>query len=168
MKQEYKPKILQEAAYGHAIEVTFTKVAGVKVSDKVPNSVMCQITYGLEQMKLSGQFDIVLYTANGPSPCYSGAWRVVPTLDHDFMARIALWVNNYGENEGLTRELFHETYGTNMGDHYAIKWESVYQHNIMKMIGYFGLGDKDGQKFCDMIMKQMAKYEKRIGHKRKG
>ncbi len=87
-------------------------------------------------------------------------------LNQNYLARVCLWVNNYGDGEGLTRELFAETYGKVMGDHYAIKWESEYRHNIMAMVNYFGLGSEDGQKFCDMIMKQMAKYEQRVGHKR--
>lgn len=87
-------------------------------------------------------------------------------LNQNFMARIFLWVNNYGEGEGLTLELFRETYGNVMGDHYAAKWEHEYRHNIMAMIGYFGYKSNDGQLFCNMITSQMAKYELRIGHKR--
>lgn len=87
-------------------------------------------------------------------------------LNQNYLARICLWVNNYGDGEGLTRELFAETYGKVMGDHYAVKWESEYRHNIMAMVNYFGYGSKDGQLFCNMIVKQMAKYEQRISHKR--
>lgn len=89
-------------------------------------------------------------------------------LDQNYLARVCLWVNNYGDGEGLTRELFAETYGKVMGNHYAVKWESDYRHNILAMVNYFGYGSKDGQKFCDMIMKQIAKYEQRINYKRNG
>ena len=60
-----------------------------------------------------------------------------PTLDFSFMLRIAYWVSSYNMEEGLSLELFNETYGTAMGKHYYDKWEHLYHHNIMKM--YFGL-----------------------------
>ena len=84
------------------------------------------------------------------------------TLDFSFMLRIACWVSSYNQEEGLNEELFNETYGTVMGKHYYDKWEHLYHHNIMKMIVYFGLDTKEGEKFCTMVMQQMAKYEKRI------
>lgn len=86
-------------------------------------------------------------------------------IDYSLLLRIAIWVRNYGPDEGLTKELFAETYGSVMGDHYLTKWDSVYQHNIMAMIAYFGNDTKEGQLFCSMIMRQMTKYEQRINAK---
>lgn len=88
------------------------------------------------------------------------------TIDFKFMLRIARWVRNYGPGEGLTKELFTETYGSVMGDHYLTKWNSVYTHDIFAMIAYFGNDSKDGQLFCDMAYRQMTAYEKRINEKR--
>lgn len=78
---------------------------------------------------------------------------------------MALWVRNFGFDERLTKELFAETYGSVMGNHYHEKWESVYRLDLVKMIAY--LDDrKDGQKFCDMVYKQMITYEKRINERK--
>ncbi len=87
-------------------------------------------------------------------------------IDYGILLRIAVWVRNYGPDEGLTKELFAETYGKVMGDHYLTKWESVYNHNIISMIAYFGIDNEEGQQFCNMIIKQMTKYEKRINQQR--
>jgi hypothetical protein len=87
------------------------------------------------------------------------------TLDHRFMLRIAIWVRNYGPEEGLAKELFSETYGSVMGNHYLDKWENTYKHDIFSMIAYFGIDTKEGQLFCDMIMQQMQKYERRVFEK---
>ena len=90
-------------------------------------------------------------------------YRIVrPTLDFSFMLRVASWVSSYNMNEGLSEELFNETYGSVMGKHYYEKWVHVYPLNIMKMIMYFGSDTKEGEKFCMMVMQQMSIYEKRI------
>lgn len=89
-------------------------------------------------------------------------------IDFSLLLRIAIWVRNYAPDEGLTKELFAETYGSVMGDHYLNKWDSVYNHNIISMIAYFGIDNEEGQQFCNMIMKQMTKYEQRINQQRNG
>ncbi|MFR9543778.1 MAG: hypothetical protein SNJ29_15255 [Rikenellaceae bacterium] len=83
-------------------------------------------------------------------------------ISYNFLSRIVMWFNNFTEDEGLSRELFCKVYGSVMGEHYFIKWNSVYERNILKMVGYFGLNCTDGELFMAMIESQMANYEKRI------
>lgn len=155
------------SAYGHAFEITFTEITPFQSIAEAPDNVLSQIFDQLAEMNMQGEFEAQEYiNSNDDVVKYKGTWRVVPTLDFASLLRVAIWVNNYGPDEGLTRELFAETYGTVMGDHYLTKWDSVYKHNIISMVAYFGIDTKEGQQFCDMVMKQMIKYEQRINTKR--
>ncbi len=84
-------------------------------------------------------------------------------IEHNIMARIALYFASYNQDEALTQELFQTTFGNVMGDHYWTKWVSTYKRDFMKMIVYFGMGSHDGAKFCEMVEVKMAQYESRIG-----
>ena len=85
---------------------------------------------------------------------------------YNTLARMVMWFNNFGEGEGLDRELFHKTYGSRMGDHYYTKWVSTYQRDLLKMVGYFGLNSADGEKFIAMVESQMLKYERKLNDER--
>jgi hypothetical protein len=81
-------------------------------------------------------------------------------LRHELIWRIALWEHNRNMDETLTEELFIRYYGGCFGSHFHSKWKH-YDCNFMKMAGYFGNSTENGQKFCDMVMEQMFKYEQR-------
>lgn len=166
------PQILTDDYCGHLIEVTFSSVIPHIELEQIPDSVYDCIMDQLKENETEGTFNEEdtgdsLYDANKDKEKYTvtaGNWRVIQ-IDHRLMLQIARWVRNFGYNERLTKELFAETYGSVMGDHYHEKWENVYRHDIIKMIAY--LDDrKDGQKFCDMIYKQMMVYSQRINEKR--
>lgn len=163
------PQIFRVPCYGHRMEVMIETTYPYCKLNEVPHSVNRCILNLLAENITEGTFELedAGDMVGEEMRRFSGSWRVMQ-LDQNFLARVILWVYNYGDGEGLTRELFCETYGKVMGDHYSTKWESVYRHNIMAMIGYFGVHSKDGQKFCDMIMRQMAIYEQRINEKRNG
>jgi hypothetical protein len=63
--------------------------------------------------------------------------------------------------ESLSEELFIRYYGRNFGAHFYSKWVHSCKFNLLEMITYFGWDRENGQKFCDMVMEQVVKYEKR-------
>lgn len=151
------------SAYGHAFEITFTEITPFQSIAEAPDNVLSHIFDQLAEMNMQGEFEAQEYiNSNGDAVKYKGTWRVIPTLDFALLLRVAIWVNNYGPDEGLSKELFAKTYGSVMGDHYLTKWDSVYRHNIISMVAYFGNDSKDGQRFVDMVMRQTTKYEQRI------
>jgi hypothetical protein len=81
-------------------------------------------------------------------------------LNHQLMWRIVLWEYNRYAEEALTEELFIRYYGKCDGSHFYSKWK-YYDCHFMKLIGYFGSSTENGQKFCDMVMEQVIKYEQR-------
>jgi hypothetical protein len=82
-------------------------------------------------------------------------------ISHTLMWRIVLWEYNRNMDETLTEELFIRYFGQCDGSHFYSKWK-YYDCNFMKMAGYFGSSTGNGQKFCDMVLEQMIKYEQRI------
>ena len=77
------------------------------------------------------------------------------------MLRIANWdYNCVRATEGLTLELFQESYGKVIGAHYYGKW-CEFKFNFFKMIRYFSQYVDAGQIFCNMLMKQIEKYEEK-------
>lgn len=163
MSDNNHPQVLTMTYYGHEIDVTLTPDPYCKL-EFVPDSVKEVIFELLESDNTTGEFtddEAEDYVDDETYCTFSGSWRIIQ-LNHNFMLRVARWVRNYGPDEGLTKELFGETYGSVMGDHYLTKWENVYPHNIIAMIAYFGNDTKEGQLFCDMIYKQMLRYENRI------
>lgn len=162
------PQRFRENNYGHQMEIVIENTYPYCKLSEVPDSVYECIFNRLAENITESTFDCedVGDVINGEMRRFSGFWRVVPTLDFASLLRVAIWVNNYGPDEGLNRELFTETYGSVMGDHYLTKWDSVYRHNIISMVAYFGNDSKDGQRFVDMVMRQTTKYEQRIKAKR--
>lgn len=149
------PKTLPERIIGHDIEVTITKIQNDVLSDEVPICIVTHIRCELDQDKTFGEYGII-----EEGKVYMGYWRVADTISASLFARIYLWVNNYGVDEGITRELLHAEFGSRMGDHYYEKWEQ-YRHDVLKMLGYFN-GQADGQKFALIILSQMQRYERRL------
>jgi hypothetical protein len=81
-------------------------------------------------------------------------------LKHELIWRIVLWEYNRDMDETLTEELFIRYFGKCDGSHFYSKWK-YYDYSFMKMTGYFGISAGNGQKFCDMVMEQVIKYEQR-------
>ncbi len=84
-------------------------------------------------------------------------------INHEYLLRIAYYSSSHYPQESLTEELFNETFGSAMGAHYFSKWEHLYKRDILKMVVYFGRDTTEGQKFANLLAKQIEKYEKRIG-----
>ncbi|MBB4045746.1 hypothetical protein [Bacteroides reticulotermitis] len=80
------------------------------------------------------------------------------TLDYRNMLLISLWQYNHHEREGLTPQLFRETFGEIGGNHYYDKWIHYFNHNLWDMIAYLGNETENGQKFCDMLVRQVRLY----------
>lgn len=156
--------IITTESYAHTIEIEFESVRIVVVAYDIPDNVWCAINDGLGDSRECGEFDVEgEYNPNSETQTrLKGKWKIVHSFNYNLLARMVLWFNNYGENEGLGKELFFQTYGSVMGDHYYTKWQSTYQRDILKMIGYFGVNSTDGEKFILMIESQMRKYERRI------
>ena len=73
------------------------------------------------------------------------------TLDYNQMLLVSLWQYNHHGDEELTPALFEETFGKVDGSHYYEKWD---------MIAYFRSEKENGQKFCDMVARQVGLYQK--------
>ncbi len=85
------------------------------------------------------------------------------TIDHNYLLRIAFYSSSHYPQESITEELFNEAFGGAMGAHYFSKWEHLYKRDILKMVAYFGRDTTEGQKFANLLAKQIEKYETRIG-----
>ncbi|MDR3266002.1 MAG: hypothetical protein LBT24_00315 [Tannerella sp.] len=81
-------------------------------------------------------------------------------ISHTLMWRIVLWEYNRNMDETLMEELFIRYFGKCFGSHFYSKWK-YYDCSFMKMVGYFGTSTENGQKFCDMVLEQITKYEQR-------
>lgn len=166
------PQTLTDEYYGHLIKITFTSVIPHSTLTYIPDSVYDCIIQDLKESVTEGAFEEeqtgeAIYIPEQKKEVYTvtaGSWRVVK-IDHHLMLRIARWTRNFGFDERLTKELFSETYGSVMGEHYRDKWENLYRHDIIKMVAYLD-DHKEGQKFCDMVYKQMVAYENRINEKK--
>ena len=67
-------------------------------------------------------------------------------LNYNDMLLLAIWEYNRRQDEDLTLELFQETFGQVPGAHFHDKW------------AYFRGEEENGQKFCDMITRQVERY----------
>ena len=54
--------------------------------------------------------------------------------------------------------LFQETFGQVPGAHFHDKWVHYYNRNLLMMAAYFRGEEENGQKFCDMITRQVERY----------
>ena len=152
-------KILTEEYYGHILQVTFGTVSDEATLEFIPDSVKEIIFNNLADDSDSGGF-----TEEETGDGYSGTWKIQP-LNFQLMLRIANWdYNCVRATEGLTLELFQESYGKVIGAHYYGKWRE-FKLNFFKMIRYFSQYMDAGQTFCNMVIKQVEKYEnKRLYH----
>ena len=66
--------------------------------------------------------------------------------------------NHHGDEE-LTPALFEETFGKVDGSHYYEKWTGYFNRNLWDMIAYFRSEKENGQKFCDMVARQVGLYQ---------
>lgn len=82
-------------------------------------------------------------------------------IDYEKIGRVLAWDYNFAPNETLSEELFIRDFGGVMGRHYYEKWSLVYDHDLRRMLAYFGNNLREGQCFCDMVAEQVAKYEQR-------
>ena len=84
-------------------------------------------------------------------------------INHEYILRIAFYSSSHYPQESITEEMFCDTFGSAMGNHYFSKWEHLYKRDILKMVVYFGRDTTEGQKFANMLAKQIELYESRIG-----
>ena len=77
------------------------------------------------------------------------------TLDYNRLLLVSLWQYNHHGDEGLTHALFEETFGKIYGSHCYEKWTGCFKQNLWDMIAYFRSEKENGQKFCDMVARQV-------------
>jgi hypothetical protein len=80
-------------------------------------------------------------------------------LDYNQLLLVSLWQYNHHVEEGLGLELFKETFGEADGGHYYEKWNGYFNRNLWDMIAYFKCEKENGQKFCDMVSRQIKLYQ---------
>ena len=79
-------------------------------------------------------------------------------LNYNDMLLLAIWEYNRRQDEDLTLELFQETFGQVLGAHFHDKWVHYYNKNLLMMAAYFRGEEENGQKFCDMVTRQVKRY----------
>lgn len=161
------PKNVRVRILGHDVCLTITS-ASVATAEEwlsqhtIDLSELGSIQFDLCMNRLCGEFEAVSYrlcSLYDREPLqYAGTWQVIP--DYRQFLRIFSWWYNYGFTEALTLQSFEEAFGKRMGGHYWEKWR-LYERSIAKMIGYFGTNVSEGQKFLDMVMDAVARYEQR-------
>lgn len=157
-------KTLKTIYCGFPVEVMLESLAGCNTSDySIPNSIVDMFCEKIDEGERSGTFsdmpDDEMQFGRGPGHTRSGSWRVIE-LDYEKISRILAWEYNYAPDEQLSEELFIRYYGKCMGQHYYEKW-LYYKCKLHDMMAYFNFNTTEGQLFCDMIMEQMNKFEKR-------
>lgn len=165
--QPIAPQNIRLRILGHDVVLTIT-AASLPTAEEwlsrhtIDLSELGSIQFDLCLNRLCGEFEAVsfrLFSQHDREPLqYAGSWQAVP--DYRQFLRIFRWWYNYGLTEALTRQTFEEAYGKRMGGHYFEKW-CLYERSIAKMIGYFGTNVKEGQKFLDIVMDAVARYERR-------
>lgn len=165
--QPIAPKSVRLKILGHDVCLTITSASAAIAEEwlsryTIDLSELGSIQFDLCMNRLCGEFEAVsyrLYSLYDREPLqYAGTWQVIP--DYRQFLRIFRWWYNYGLAEALTLQSFEETFGKRMGGHYWEKW-CLYERSIAKMIGYFGTNITEGQKFLDMVMDAVARYEQR-------
>lgn len=81
-------------------------------------------------------------------------------IDYKTMLDIARWQHNHHPSEGLTSGLFAETFGEDLGRHFHGKWTAYFNGNLWDMLAYFRGESANGQKFCDMLLRQVSLYKR--------
>ena len=82
-------------------------------------------------------------------------------LDYSRLPPVFLWQYNHHGDEGQTPALFEETFGKVYGGHYYEKWTGCFKQNLWDMIAYFRSEKENGQKFCDMVARQVKLYQQK-------
>lgn len=80
-------------------------------------------------------------------------------LNYNQLLLISLWQYNHRREEGLTQQLFEETFGKVYGSHYYDKWIHYFNRNLWDMIAYFRGEEENGRKFCNMLARQVKLYQ---------
>lgn len=81
-------------------------------------------------------------------------------IDYKTMLDIARWHHNHHPSEGLTSGLFTETFGEDLGRHFHGKWTAYFNGNLWDMLAYFDGESANGQKFCDILLRQVSLYKR--------
>lgn len=85
-------------------------------------------------------------------------------LNYNRLLLIFLWQYNHHGEEELNLRLFEETFGKTLGSHYYGKWMNCFNRDFRNMIIYFRGEGENGQKFCDMVVRQIEVYRKNRKH----
>jgi hypothetical protein len=153
--------------YGHHIEVVIDRVLPEVEMKEIPDVVKEIIFHHLGNDTLEGELTLEdtssfrNLTGKNTITSLSGHWRVIE-LNYDLMRSMVLWQNNHDDTEALSKELFVKIFGNNLGNHYYEKWMYLYGGDILKMMCYYKTQPDHGQLFCDMLLKQIRRYEQRL------
>ena len=90
---------------------------------------------------------------------FSGTWRVMPDVRR--VNHVLRWLFNFASDNHLDNDRFNRYFGKVMGDHYFSKWMYTYERDLVKMFGYFGDDNFEGQKFLDMLRDCADEHERR-------
>ena len=161
---DMKTQILTTYFFGHKVEVTLhVPDERDKPYTSIPRSFTDDFVERIECGERSGMFENLPddgLNTDGVGFFLSGSWRIVE-IDYEKISRVLAWDYNRMQEESLTEELFIRHFGGVIGRHYYEKWSRVYDHDLRRMLAYFGNNLREGQRFCDMIAEQVAKYEHR-------
>lgn len=150
--------------FGHKVEVKLNLPEGCDTRySSVPVSVSDDFSERIECGARSGTFKDLLddeLNTTGEGLSLSGSWHIVE-IDYEKISRVLAWDYNFAPDEALTEELFIRYFGGVMGRHYYEKWARIYDHDLRRMLAYFGNNLREGQRFCDMVAAQVRKYEQR-------
>ena len=156
--------------FGHKVEVTLgLSEERDKPYVSVPRSVADTFSERIECGEWHGMFENLPdddLNTSGVGFFLSGSWRIVE-IDYEKISRVLAWDYNFAPDEALTEELFIRHFGGVMGRHYYEKWSLVYGHSLQRMLAYFGNNLREGQRFCDIVAEQVAKYEQRQKQERR-
>lgn len=150
--------------FGHKVEVTLNLPEGCDNRyASVPFSISDDFSERIECGERNGLFENMPddeRNTTGEGFDLSGSWRIVE-IDYEKISRVLAWDYNFAPDEALSEELFIRHFGGVMGCHYYEKWSRVYDHDLRRMLAYFGYDLHEGQRFCDMVAEQVRKYEQR-------
>lgn len=140
--------------FGHKVEVMLNLPDECgKRYKSVPFSISDDFSERIECGSRSGEFENLPDDEQNTADegfVLSGSWRIVE-IDYEKIHRVLTWDYNFAPDEALTEELFIRHFGGVMGRHYYGKWAYVYDHDLRRMLVYFGNDLREGQRFCDMI-----------------
>jgi len=85
-------------------------------------------------------------------------------LCYNRLLLISLWQYNHHEEEGRPCFLHEDPAGRRAASHYYDKWMNCFNRDLRDMIIYFRGEGENGQKFCDMVARQIEVYRKNRKH----